>query len=309
MSTAALQHDAFAPQRPAGMRAGLALAILAHLLLIAALAWSVRWHASEPEGVVAELWSATPQIAAPRAAAVEPPPPPPPPPPPQRVEPRPQPVQPPPRVVEPPRDTRADAQIGIERAAAAKAARDEVARQAELARKQLAKKEEAQRAEVAKREQARRAEDEKRREQLAAEQERKKEQEKAKQDEKKLADIREANLKRMRAQAGSSDEATTATTGNAARTSGPSAPYAGRIRARIKPNIVFTANVSGNPMATVEVRCAPDGTIVGRKVTKSSGSPAWDEAVLRAIDKTEVLPRDTDGRVPPSFSIDFKLFE
>ena len=36
---------------------------------------------------------------------------------------------------------------------------------------------------------------------------------------------------------------------------------------------------------------------------------AWDETVLRAIDKTEVLPRDTDGRVPPVFSIDFKPFE
>jgi len=236
-------------------------------------------------------------------------PPPPPPPPPQRVEPRPQPVQPPPRVAEPPRDVRADAQIGIERAAAAKAAREEAARQAELTKKQLAKKEEAQRAEVAKREQARRAEDDKRSQQLADEQDRKKQQDQAKQDEKKLAAIREANLKRANRQAGSSDEATTATTGNAARSSSPSASYAGRIKARIKPNIVFTASISGNPLATVEVRCAPDGTIVGRKLTKSSGSPVWDEAVLRAIDKTEVLPRDTDGRVPPVFSIDFKPSE
>ena len=31
-----------------------------------------------------------------------------------------------------------------------------------------------------------------------------------------------------------------------------------------------------------------------------------DEAVLRAIDKTEVLPRDTDGRVPPSLEISFR---
>jgi colicin import membrane protein len=56
----------------------------------------------------------------------------------------------------------------------------------------------------------------------------------------------------------------------------------------------------------VEVRTAPDGTIVGRKVLKSSGSKAWDEAVLKAIDKTEVLPRDTDGRVPPALVITFR---
>ncbi|MEO8835584.1 MAG: protein TolA, partial [Caldimonas sp.] len=68
MSTLALQHDAFAPRKPAGFRSGLALAILAHLLLIAALTWSVRWKASEPEGVVAELWSSLPQTAAPRVA-------------------------------------------------------------------------------------------------------------------------------------------------------------------------------------------------------------------------------------------------
>jgi colicin import membrane protein len=56
----------------------------------------------------------------------------------------------------------------------------------------------------------------------------------------------------------------------------------------------------------VEVRLAPDGTIVSRTADASSGSPTWDETVLRAIDKTEVLPRDIDGRVPPSMSIDFR---
>lgn len=83
----------------------------------------------------------------------------------------------------------------------------------------------------------------------------------------------------------------------------------GRIKARILPNIVFTDSVDGNPKATVEVRAAPDGTIIGRRLVKSSGVKAYDDAVLRAIDKTEVLPRDTDGRVPSSFEIDFRLRE
>ena len=88
--------------------------------------------------------------------------------------------------------------------------------------------------------------------------------------------------------------------------SGPSASYAGRIKARIKPNVVLTGSVAGNPTATVEVRLAPDGTIIGRTLLKSSGSPLWDETALRAIAKTEILPRDTDGRVPASFTIDFR---
>jgi colicin import membrane protein len=47
-------------------------------------------------------------------------------------------------------------------------------------------------------------------------------------------------------------------------------------------------------------------TIVGRKIVKSSGSTAWDETVLRAIDRTEVLPKDVDGTIPPTFEITFR---
>ncbi|MBX9936343.1 MAG: TonB C-terminal domain-containing protein, partial [Burkholderiaceae bacterium] len=33
---------------------------------------------------------------------------------------------------------------------------------------------------------------------------------------------------------------------------------------------------------------------------------AWDTAVLRALQKTDSLPRDTDGRVPPTLEIGFR---
>jgi len=282
MSTAALRHDAFAPERPPGMRAGLAMALVAHALLILALAWSVRWKASEPEGVVAELWSAVPQAAAPRPTPVVPTPP--------VVQPRPAPTPVVPKP-EPAVAPRADAQIAIERAA-----------------REQARREEAERLAVQKKADAKRAEAEKERQRVADEQaEKKKLAEQQKKDEARQTALREANLRRMMSQAGSSDEADA--TGTAARTSGPSAGYAGRIKARIKPNIVLTAPVAGNPSATVEVRCAPDGTIVGRKLVTSSGVPAWDETVLRAIDKTEVLPRDIDGRVPSTFTISFRPLE
>jgi colicin import membrane protein len=304
MNTAVLERDLFAPQQPPGMRSGLALAIVAHALLIIALAWSVNWKASEPEGVVAELWSSLPQTAAPRAAPPEPKPAPvvepkPPAPPPEpAVQARPPPVVKP----EPAPPPRADAQIAIERAAREQARRQEAereaARQAELRKREDAKREEAKRIE------AKRIEAE--RERVAQEQaEKKKLAEQAKKDEARQAAIREANLRKMMAQAGSSDDPVAAT-GNAARTSGPSASYAGRIKARVRPNIVLTATIAGNPSATVEVRVAPDGTIVARKLVTSSGAPAWDETVLRAIDKTEVLPKDIDGRVPPTIIITFR---
>jgi colicin import membrane protein len=94
-------------------------------------------------------------------------------------------------------------------------------------------------------------------------------------------------------------------TGTAQRTSGPSANYAGRIKAYIKPNIVQLDSIDGNPRAVVEVRCAPDGTIIGRRLTHSSGNRDWDETVLRAIDRTGKLPRDVDGTIPPTMEIGF----
>jgi colicin import membrane protein len=260
MSTAALSHDAFAPQRPPGMRSGLALAILAHLLLVAALAWSVSWKTSEPEGVVAELWSATPQIATPRPSPVVPPPPV------VVTPPRPVPTPTPEVAVTP----RVDPQIAIEQARREQADRD--------------------------------------RQRLADEQaEKKKLAEQTRQQEAQQAAIREANLRRMMSQAGSNDDPNV--TGTAARTSGPSTTWGGRVKAIIKPKIALVGDVPGNPLATVEVRLAPDGTIIARRLVKSSGSPIWDDTVLRAIDKTGVLPRDIDGRVPPSFTIDFRPLE
>jgi colicin import membrane protein len=127
---------------------------------------------------------------------------------------------------------------------------------------------------------------------------------KAAAEEKRTDALRNENLKRMQGMAGASGDEKAK--GAALKSSGPSASYAGRIRARIKPNITFTEDVAGNPKAEVEVRTSPDGTILSRKLLSSSGNKAWDEAVLKAIDKTATLPRDEDGRVPSVLEISFR---
>ena len=295
-ATLTMTRDARQPRPPDGLGIGAVLALLVHLLLIAALAFGVNWRAHEPEAVAAELWSAVPQIAAPRATS-----PPPAPTPPVVAPQRPAPVEP--KAAETPRI--ADAQIAIERARREDAKRQADERDARRQEQQREAQKEASLRQKAEREKA--AADEARRQQLAKEDnERRKKDlaEKARTDETALATQREANLKRIQGQADATGDA--GSTGTAARSSGPSASYAGRIKARIKPNIVFTDSVSGNPIATVEVRLAPDGAIVSRKLVKSSGSSTWDESVLRAVDKTEMLPRDVDGRVPPILQIDFK---
>jgi colicin import membrane protein len=106
---------------------------------------------------------------------------------------------------------------------------------------------------------------------------------------------RAATLKRMQAMAGSGGE------GAAAKSSGPSGSYGGKVAAAVRPNVVFPDAdlVSGNPGAEFDLRLAPDGTIVGTPtLVKTSGLPNWDEAALRALQKTEKLPRDIDGTVP-----------
>ena len=121
---------------------------------------------------------------------------------------------------------------------------------------------------------------------------------------KQLAEQREANLRRLQglARATGGENAT----GTAQRSAGPSGSYGGKVAAKVKPNIVYPDAISGNPRAEVEVRLSPDGTIVGKRLVQSSGNKAWDDAVLRALDKTETLPRDVDGRVPPSLTIGFR---
>ncbi len=112
---------------------------------------------------------------------------------------------------------------------------------------------------------------------------------------------RDEQMRRIMGQADASGAAQAS--GSALRAGGPSLAYAARVAASIKPNVVFTDPVAGNPRAEVEVRTLPDGTITARRLLKSSGNPAWDEAVLRAIDRTATLPRDVDGRVPSALII------
>ena len=121
-------------------------------------------------------------------------------------------------------------------------------------------------------------------------------------------------LRRMSALAGGSEGSASARAGTGgrnpggadARDAGPSGSYAARVRARVRPNIVFGEDIPGNPAADVEVRTDADGNITSARLIKSSGNPAWDRAVIRALEKTGSLPRDLDGRIHPHVVISFR---
>ena len=296
-------RDQFAPPRPPARLRAITLAVLAHAVLIGALTWGVNWKSSADQPAVeAELWAAVPQQAAPRA--VEPPPPPP-----QPVV-RTPPPAPPPRAVEPP-DTR-DADIAIEREKK-RLEQEKKAREQQEREKRERERKEAERRDRLEQEKKERLQKEKEREKQLAEQ-KKAEQDKQKKlaedkrkaeaEAKRIEDQRQANLRRIQGLAGATGGETA--TGTAQRSAGPSGSYGGKVAAKVKPNIVYPDAMSGNPRAEVEVRAAPDGTIVGKRLIQPSGNKAWDEAVLRALDKTETLPRDVDGRVPSSLVIGFR---
>jgi colicin import membrane protein len=315
MSLAADRPE-FAPPPQRGTPRALLLALIAHALLIAALTWGVNWRReAENDAVEAELWSSTVQQAAPRAVAPTPippvptptPAPPPPPPPP-----------PPPQAVKPPEPTPAPRapDIALEREKKLKEQKErELEQQAQQQKKLDAAKKAAQEKKDAEAKQ--RAEDEaerkKEEQQKQAELKRKQEAEakqaeaakkkeaEAKQAAQAAAD-RSATLKRMQAMAGTGNENST---GSAARASGPSGGYGARIAAAVRPNIVYpdAELVSGNPTAEFDVSLAPDGTIVGVKLRKSSGVAAWDDAAERGLRRTEKVPRDIDGRIFPALTV------
>jgi len=316
-------------QRPPtadGFGVGGALSLAVHAGLVVALAVSVSWRRHAVQPLSAELWASVPQIAAaPEAAPVAPVTPPVPPPPP----PAPAPAPPPPPPAPSPPAPKAQADIATERARKQREAEEQ---RRELAQEEARKRKETERKETERKEKKKLEAEKKAREQKELERAKEKEKEKEKERDRRrqeaeaaaaekkeaerVARLREQALQRMQSQLGGAGSAAEAgkpgatggspgSTGTASRSAAPSAGYEGRVRARIYPNIVFTGRRDLSVQASVEVRVATDGSIIGKRLLKSSGVPDWDEAVLRAIDRTEVLPRDTDGRIPPVFELVF----
>lgn len=292
MSAMALRQtrDPLRPPEAPGLGRGIGFALLVHIALVVAISINVQWRTKTLPAFEAELWSAVPQAAAPKAVEPEPEPEPP------KPEPKPEPVKgPTPEEIQAQRD----AEIAVAKA-----------KKEEQKKREAALLEEQKKLKALKEKQDKAERDK----QDKLEKEKQDKLDKAKQDKldkaaEKAADAkreaqRQENLRRMMGMAGASGGPTS--TGTAAKSSGPSSSYGGRIVARVRPNIIYSDSPAGNPVAEVEVRAAPTGDIIGKKLLKSSGDPEWDKAVLRAIDKTEKLPTDVDGSVPSSIVISFR---
>lgn len=286
------------PKEPGRWRA-IILAAFVHALLFGFFWIGIRWQNEQPVAVEAEVWDMQAKQAAPRPQPqpepeVKP-----------EIKPEPQPVvkpTPAPKEIEEKPIPKPDIVLEQEKKRKAEELKkrqdEEQARQKKLAEERLREEEKQKKAEEEQRKideaQLKKAEADKKRKE--AEKKRRQEAEEA-----ELAQLREENLKRMMGNA-----AGTGGTGDAPKSQGnnrANADYIQRIASKIKSNITFIVpnDLADNPPVQFEVRLLPDGSIAAMRKIKSSGVPGFDEAVARAIERSQPYPKDNSGSVPSSF--------
>lgn len=278
-----------------GRGPAIALALLMHALLLSLLWVGVSWQSVTPIAVEAEIWSPSARLAAPPPEPLPPPEP--------KLAPEPPAKVLPPPVVEPSPARVSEPDIALEKKRKEqedKQAKEQLKREADKERKQV---EEEKRVEEKKR-----AEEQKRQQNEAAalnkqkqieEQLRKQADSMSEQDNKKR---REEDLKRLQAQAGDG------ALGEAEKASSPraSAGYAQLIAAKIKAATIMPpmTEILSNQPVEYAIDLLPDGSVRSVKLLRSGGSPAFDAAVRRAIERAAPYPPDpASGKVPTSIAV------
>jgi|SRR4051812_2132875 colicin import membrane protein len=75
------------------------------------------------------------------------------------------------------------------------------------------------------------------------------------------------------------------------------ASWSDKIRAKVRGNIILPQDIPGNPEAIFDVTLLPSGEVLTVRKRKSSGHPAYDDAVERAIMKSSPLPLPDDRSI------------
>ena len=234
-----------------GKATSLALAIFVHLLLAAFLIFSVHWRSHEPEAVTAELWSSLP---APQQALPKP----------QKVEPAP-PPKPVPKIEPKPEPKPVEKAIEPRKPDIALEKKKEIKKPVpkEEIKKDIPKKLEPKKAEP----KLNLDFSKNIREQLERE---------------TAAMNQQLDKDRILAQM-RSEAASAAASADAA--------YIGKLKGKIRSNIVLPPDIVGNPEAIFDVVQLPTGEVISVTLRKSSGYKPYDAAVERAILKSSPLPR------------------
>lgn len=261
-----------------------ALALGMHLLFLILLVVGVSWQPKRSTAPIAvELWSELPP--APRKA--EPPPEPEPAPPKQAPRPEPRPEPKPEAKPVPKPDIALKEQLIKKKQQEEKerVEREQKEREQKLAKEKLERERKLKEELEAKGRKEKELAEQKRREE-----EKKRLAEKQRQQEElaKAAREKEEALRKLLAQQAAEAEAR-----------GRLDAYSRRVADKIRQYIVEPPNVQGNPEAIFTVIQIPGGDIIDLKMKRSSGNPAYDAAVERAIRRAQPLPPPPD---PARFS-------
>jgi colicin import membrane protein len=97
-------------------------------------------------------------------------------------------------------------------------------------------------------------------------------------------------------------------TGSSPASTSDNSRYKARISQHVKSRIVFpnADSVDGNPAAEFVVKQLPTGEIVSITLKKSSGLPAWDSAVERALQRSSPLPKAEEGEFQPLIELSYR---
>ena len=264
--------DAPPASRPVPNLLAAALALGVHGLFVLLLVFGVSWQTRHPAPVMVDLWAALPE---PPTPAVKPRPPPP-------VKARePAKAAPVPRPVEkePPPPKAPDIALEKKKAAADRLKKLQAMQAAEeKARADAAKAaHEKQLAEQKRQALLRQMEEEDLKQRVAAE---------AAANEARVAKLTEA-----RAAASKRQSEVASVVGQ----------YRDLISAKVRGNTRLPGNLTGNPEVRCLVKVLPTGEVQSVRVTQSSGNVAYDDAVVRAIEKSSPLPLPSDRDARAAF--------
>ena len=267
----ALAGSPFAPRRNSNLVAGM-LALGVHGLFVLMLVFGVSWQTQHPAPVMVDIWQALPQALPPPA--------------PPQVKTR-QPV-----FKEPPLPDHRDADIALEKKKA------EIDRFKKLQAMQAAEEKamadaarEKHKVEQKKRALLRQMEEEDLKQRIAGE---------TAANQARLAKLTAAQAKQAEAQAKLAEARAAADThqSEVSRTVGQ---HRDMISAKVRGNTRLPDNLKGNPEVRCLVKVLPTGEVLSVRVTQSSGNAAYDEAVVRAIEKSSPLPLPNDREARAAF--------
>ncbi|WP_415913873.1 energy transducer TonB [Paraburkholderia sp. J76] len=82
-------------------------------------------------------------------------------------------------------------------------------------------------------------------------------------------------------------------------------PFPQKVQQLLQSRLVWNGKNTGLE-TLVSVQCSADGRLLSAKIVRSSGDMAWDAAVMRAVQQSDPMPVDDDGRTPSQFKITFR---